>query len=88
MLHFFYFQAAWKTPKLQEKPPAIQRKHPTLQNMKYLDFFLLFFSLCCLKGSGFNPDQDPDPILIQIQIQNTDYDLDKFLQAATRYACN
>ncbi len=51
-------------------------------------FFLLFLSHCCLKGSGSNPDQDPDPILIQIQIQKTDYDLDKFLQAATRYACN
>jgi hypothetical protein len=30
-----------KTSKLQKKPSALKRKHPALQNMKFLNFFLL-----------------------------------------------
>jgi hypothetical protein len=33
-----------KTPKVQEKPSALKREHPALQNMKILDF--------CPPGSG------------------------------------
>jgi hypothetical protein len=43
------------TPKLQEKPSALKREHPVLENMKILDFFLfLWVSFALL-------DPDPDP---------------------------
>jgi hypothetical protein len=31
------------TSKLQEKPSALKREHPALQNMKFLNFFLLLW---------------------------------------------
>jgi hypothetical protein len=42
--------------KLQEKPAALQREHPTLQNMTFLDFFLFLWVIFALL--------DPDPIRI------------------------
>jgi hypothetical protein len=44
------FLGPQRTSKLQEKPSALKNKHPTLQNMKFLDFFLMIFALL-----------DPDP---------------------------
>jgi hypothetical protein len=62
-----------RTSKLKEKPSALKRKHPALQNMKCLNFFLLLwviFSFFAL----MDPDPDrltrlsPDPIRIRIWI--------------------
>jgi hypothetical protein len=38
--------------KLQEKPSALKRGHPALQNKKFLNFFLLFVDHFCPAGSG------------------------------------
>jgi hypothetical protein len=40
-------------PKLQEKPSALKREHPALQNMKILYFFLFWWVIFALL--------DPDP---------------------------
>jgi hypothetical protein len=40
-------------PKLQEKPSALKREHPALQNMKILYFFLFLWVIFVLL--------DPDP---------------------------
>jgi hypothetical protein len=42
-------------PKLQEKPSALKKEHPALQNMKILYFFLLLWVIFPLL------DPDPDP---------------------------
>jgi hypothetical protein len=59
-----------RTSKLQKNPSALKREHPELQNMKFLNFFLLFiFAL-------LNPNTDPDPLTwlnldpIRIRIRN------------------
>jgi hypothetical protein len=44
-----------RTPKLQEKPSALKREHPALQNMKILYFFLFLWVIFALL------DPDPDP---------------------------
>jgi hypothetical protein len=59
------------------KPSALKREHPALQNMKFLNFFLLLwvffvlldpdpeygsrFTYLIESGSGPNPNPDPDP---------------------------
>ncbi len=53
--------------KLQEKPAALKREHPTLHNMTFLDFFSIFVGHFCPSGSGSNPDSesqilDPAPL--------------------------
>jgi hypothetical protein len=57
--------------KLQKKPSALKRGHPTLQNMNFYKFFPTFVVHFCPPGSGSgstgpieygsNPDRDPDP---------------------------
>ncbi len=62
--------------KLQEKPSALKREHPTLQKSKFIIFFLCLWVILpswihpdCESGygstnpieSGPNPDTDPDP---------------------------
>ncbi len=42
-----------RTFKLQKKPSALKRKHPALENMKFLNFFLLLRVIFILL--------DPDP---------------------------
>jgi hypothetical protein len=42
-----------RTPKLQEKPSALKREHPAIQNMKFLHFFLFLWVIFALL--------DPDP---------------------------
>jgi hypothetical protein len=42
---------------LQEKPSALKRKHPALQNKKFLHFFLFLWVVFAL----LDPDPDPDP---------------------------
>ncbi len=65
--------------KLQKKPSALKRGHPTLQNMNFYKIFLLLRVVFALLDpdwdfkSGSNPDSDsiriliPDPIRIRIQ---------------------
>jgi hypothetical protein len=43
---------------LQEKSSALKREHPALQNMKFLNFFLLFWVTFAL----LYPDPDTDPL--------------------------
>jgi hypothetical protein len=43
-----------RRPKLQETPSAQKREHPTLQNIKFLNFFLFLWVIFAL--------QDPDPL--------------------------
>jgi hypothetical protein len=59
--------------KLQKKPSALKRGHPTLQNMNFYQFFSTFVGHFCLLDpdpdsesgstgpikSGSNPDPDP-----------------------------
>jgi hypothetical protein len=53
--------------KLQKKPSALKRGHPTLQNMNFYIFFSTFVGHFCPSGSvstgpiesGSNPDPDP-----------------------------
>jgi hypothetical protein len=42
-------------PKLQEKPSALKREHPALQNLKILYFFLFLWVIFAL----LDPDLDP-----------------------------
>jgi hypothetical protein len=49
-----------RTSKLQKKPPALKRKHPALENMKYLNFFLLLWVIFALLDP--NPDGSTDLI--------------------------
>jgi hypothetical protein len=43
--------------KLQKQPSALERGHPTLQNMKFCKFFLLLWVIFAL----LDLDPDPDP---------------------------
>jgi hypothetical protein len=43
--------------KLQKKPSALKRGHPTLQNMNFYHFFLLLWFIFAL----LDPDPDPKP---------------------------
>jgi hypothetical protein len=52
-----------RTSKLQEKPSALKREHPALQNMKFLDFFLIIFALL-----------DPDPTNQNLFVENMQQD--------------
>jgi hypothetical protein len=56
--------------KLQKKPSALKRGHPTLQNMNSQIFFLLLWVIF----APLDPDPltrlNPDPIRIQIRIRN------------------
>jgi hypothetical protein len=56
------------------KPSTLKREHPALQNMKFIYFFLLLWSILSswtqnrisntdLIESGSNPDPDPKPCL-------------------------
>jgi hypothetical protein len=61
--------------KLQKKPSALKRGHPTLQNMNFYKFFLLLWVIFALLDpdpnsgsgstdlieSGSNPEPDPQP---------------------------
>jgi hypothetical protein len=42
--------------KLQKKPSALKRGHPTLQNMNFYKFFLLLWVIFAL----LDPEPDPD----------------------------
>jgi hypothetical protein len=42
----------YRPHKLQEKPSALKREHPALQNMKILYIFLFLWVIVCLPGSG------------------------------------
>ncbi len=57
-------------PKLQEKPSALKREHPALQNLKILYFFLFLWDNFALLDPDLNPatqinaihaDLDPKP---------------------------
>jgi hypothetical protein len=64
--------------KLQKKHSALKREHPTLHNMKFLNFFLLLWVIFALLDldpdsqygsgspdpieSGSNSDPDTDPL--------------------------
>ncbi len=50
--------------KLQKKPSALKRRHPTLQNMNFYQFFSTFVGHFCPPGPieyESNPDPDPKP---------------------------
>ncbi len=55
--------------KLQKKPSALKRGHPTLKTWTFTNFFLLLWVIFALPGSGStdpiesgsNPDPDPQP---------------------------
>jgi hypothetical protein len=54
-----------RAPKLQEKPLALKREHPEIQNMKFLYFFLLLWVIFALLDPNPDPatqmNADPDP---------------------------
>jgi hypothetical protein len=55
-----------RTSKLQEKPSALKKEHPSLQKMIFNDFLLLLWVILALletdpdfeSGNGSNPDPD------------------------------
>jgi hypothetical protein len=50
--------------KLQKKPSALKRGHPTLQNMNFSKKILLLWVIFALLdpiNAGSNPDPDPKP---------------------------
>jgi len=51
--------------KLQKKPSALKRGHPTLQNMNFYKFFPTFVGYFCPPGSGstdpIESGSNPDP---------------------------
>ncbi len=49
----------YRTSKLQEKPSALKRQHPTIQKTISLTFFYIFVGQFCPYGSGSNLDPDP-----------------------------
>ncbi len=53
-LQFVYPGPSWRTSQLQEKPPALKREYPALQNMKLKNFFLFLWVIFALLG--------PDPV--------------------------
>jgi hypothetical protein len=57
--------------KLQKKPSALKRGHPTLQNMNFYKFFLLLWVIFALLDpdplTPLNPDPDPQPCLFSHQ---------------------
>jgi hypothetical protein len=56
--------------KIQEKPSALQRKHPALQKMKFITFFSMFVGNFYPRGSGSRIRirmQGPYSIRIQMQ---------------------
>ncbi len=59
-----------RTSKLQEKPSALKREHPALQNMKLLNFFefSIFCGHFCLFRSGSGSSRSNSK---RILIQNT-----------------
>ncbi len=74
-----------KDGKLQEKPSALKREHPTLKKLNF-KLFSIFWLIVALLDPGIrieNPDPDPgtllnvNPIQIQIRIHNTEYSLSK-----------
>jgi hypothetical protein len=80
-LQFTYLQGSIKDAQSTGKPSALQREHPALQNMKFLNFFYLCGCFCRLgpdlyseSVSGF---RNPDPNLLiwlnsdPIRIRNT-----------------
>jgi hypothetical protein len=44
------------TSKLQEKPSALKREHPALQNMKFLDFFIFLWVIFALLDLEFGSE--------------------------------
>jgi hypothetical protein len=54
-----------RTAKLQEKPTALKREHPALQNMKFLYFFLFLWVIFALLDPDpaipINADPEPKP---------------------------
>jgi hypothetical protein len=54
-LQFTYPDASIKEHMLQEKPSALKREHPALQNVKILNFFLYFWVMFAL----LDPDTYP-----------------------------
>jgi hypothetical protein len=50
-------KASIRTFKIQEKPSALKRRHPALQNMKFLHFFQFLWVIFAL----LDPDPHPDP---------------------------
>jgi hypothetical protein len=66
-----------RTSQLKKKFSALKRKHPALQNMKFLNFFLLLWVIFALldtdPDSGFRSSDliESDPI--RILIRNTGY---------------
>ncbi len=63
--------------KLQKKPLALKRGHPTLKTWTFTIFFSTFVGHFCPPGFGSNPDPDPQPwlqihdILVRIQIRES-----------------
>jgi hypothetical protein len=53
----------YRTPKLQEKPSALKKEHPALQNMKILHFsyFCESFFPSWIRIRNLNANPDPDP---------------------------
>jgi hypothetical protein len=46
-------------PSIKVKPSTLKREHPTLQSMKFINFFSIFVGRFCPPESVSNPDPDP-----------------------------
>ncbi len=57
-LQFTYRKASIKDVQVTEEAFSSQREHPTLQNIKILNFFLILWAIFAL----LDPDPDTDPL--------------------------
>ncbi len=80
-----------RTPKLQEKPSALKREHPALQNMKILNFFLFSWVIFALLDPDPSAQINADPcgsgsetllrtLTVQSYLVGENVDLEKLLQ--------
>ncbi len=57
----------WRMSKLQERPSALKREHPSLQNMKFLHFFFFLWVIFApLDPTKIYADPDPQHYAAQV----------------------
>jgi hypothetical protein len=60
-LQLTYPLSSIKDVQVTEKPSALEREHPALQNMKFPNFFLLMWVIFVLLDPDSGSNLDPDP---------------------------
>jgi hypothetical protein len=64
------------TSNLQEKPSALKREHPALQNIKFLNFFLFLWVIFALLDPGPDSESGPTDLIESGSESGSNPDLD------------